>query len=126
MKRKILVVDDDPLSRLMIREALEQAEYEVATAKDIKEGLGKLRSEKIDLVVLDIILPGSSGYDFLDNCKNDKATKDIPIIAFTGRDSDEDIDRLKRMGALACLVKDKTPPGHLENIIKMIFEQQSK
>ncbi|MFH1578262.1 MAG: response regulator [Candidatus Omnitrophota bacterium] len=123
-KKKILLIDDDALTLMITRDSLQDADYEVVIAKDGKEGIAKLKSENVDLVILDLILPDIDGFAFLDTCKGDPQTKDVPVIAFTGRDSSEDIDKLKSRGALACLVKHKTPPGHLENIIRMIFEQQ--
>ncbi len=126
MKNKILVIDDDVLSLQITRDSLEYADYDVVTAKDVTEAIAKLRSEKIDLVILDLILPGTDGFGFLDICKNDSELKKIPVIAFTGRDSIEDVEKLKRRGVLACLIKDKTPPWHLENVVGLILEQKQK
>jgi len=121
MKKKILVVDDNRLSLEIARSNLEQAGYEVATAGDGNEGLEKLQKEKPDLVILDLVLPGLDGFGFLNICKKDSATKHIPVIVLTGRDSKEDMDEVRRLGALDCLVKYRVPSNLLREYIKTIF-----
>ena len=121
MKKKILVVDDNRLSLEFARSNLEQAGYEVTTAGDGNEGLEKLQKEKPDLVILDLVLPGLDGFGFLNICKKDSATRHIPVIVLTGRDSKEDMDEVRRLGALDCLVKYRVPPNLLREYIKTIF-----
>jgi len=120
-EKKILVVDDNRLSLEIARSNLEQAGYEVATAGDGNEGLEKLQKEKPDLVILDLVLPGLDGFGFLNICKKDSATKHIPVIVLTGRDSKEDMDEVRRLGALDCLVKYRVPSNLLREYIKTIF-----
>ena len=110
MDKKILVVDDNRLSREINCSTLESAGYKTIMASDGNEGLSLLRSGKVDLVILDLIMPGLDGFGFLGVCKNDPLLKDIPVIVITGRDSQEEINMVKGLGACECLAKHRMPP----------------
>ncbi len=84
---RILVVDDDPQIRRVLRTALVAQGYEVADARNGEEALEKHRDEKVDLVILDINMPGMSG---LETCRSIRSTSDIPIIMLTVRDAESD------------------------------------
>lgn len=118
MEKKILIIDDDILSRELNKAGLEKGGYRIIAVDDCNKGLEILKSEKIDLVVLDLILPGLDGFGFLSIIKQDPATKYIPVIVLTCRDSKEEIDEAMRLGALDCLVKYKTSPDGLLKFVK--------
>jgi two-component system, OmpR family, KDP operon response regulator KdpE len=84
---RILVVDDDPQIRRVLRTALVAQGYEVADARNGEEALEKVRDEKIDLLILDMNMPGMSG---LETCRTIRSTSDIPIIMLTVRDAEAD------------------------------------
>ena len=86
---QILIIDDDPQIRDVLRIALKQAGYEVVEAGDGAEGLAKARRGKADLIVLDIGLPEMDG---LELCRNLRADHDTPILFLTARD--DEIDRV--------------------------------
>src|ERR1044071_7224486 len=81
---RIMVVDDDPQIRRVLRTALVAQDYEVIDARNGEEALEKLRDEKLDLVILDMNMPGMSG---LEACRTIRATSDISIIMLTVRDT---------------------------------------
>lgn len=85
----ILIIEDDPQIRQMLRIALEQANFAVEDAGDGPEGLAKARTGRFDLVLLDIGLPGMDG---LQVCKRLRETDQTPVLFLTARD--EEIDRL--------------------------------
>jgi len=84
---RIMVVDDDPQIRRVLRTALVAQGYEVADARNGEEALEKVRDEKIDLLILDMNMPGMSG---LETCRTIRSTSDIPIIMLTVRDAEAD------------------------------------
>jgi len=84
---RILIVDDDPQIRRVLRTALVAQGYEVADTRNGEEALEKLRDEKIDLVILDVNMPGMSG---METCREIRSTSDIPIIMLTVRDAEPD------------------------------------
>ncbi len=82
-KKRILVVDDEPELVKAIQIRLETSGYEVLTACDGEEGLKKTKEYKPDLIVLDILMPKIQGNVMAAALKEDKETRDIPIIFLT-------------------------------------------
>ena len=87
MKRqpKILIVDDDPDIREAISAVLEHYSYEVITASDGEEGLDKLKEEKPDLMILDLLMPKMDGFSVLKEIQDPRRSKysNIPILILT-------------------------------------------
>jgi two-component system alkaline phosphatase synthesis response regulator PhoP len=82
--KKVLVVDDDQSMVTFVRTALEVEEYEVIDADDGLTGLSRAHEDAPDLIILDVYLPGESGFFVLRNLKSDSKTKDIPVVMLTG------------------------------------------
>jgi putative two-component system response regulator len=80
----ILVVDDKLDTLLLVRELLTSRGYNVLTASDADEAVQTIRNERPDLILLDVIMPGRSGYDLCRELKDDPATRLIPIVMITG------------------------------------------
>lgn len=89
MSAQILIVDDDPQIRDVLRIALGQAGYGVREAGDGPEGLAKARAGNVDVIVLDIGLPG---FDGLELCRRLRAERDTPVVFLTARH--DEIDRV--------------------------------
>lgn len=86
----ILVVDDDRAIREMMQLGLEQAGYVVQMAGSALEARQSIRAGRPDLILLDWMMPGQSGFDFAQSLRRDASTKDIPIIMLTARDQETD------------------------------------
>src|SRR5438094_6618269 len=84
---RILVVDDDPQIRRVLRTALSAQGDEVADARNGEEAVEKLHDEKPDLVILDMNMPRMNG---LETCRIVRTTSDVPIIMLTVRDTEAD------------------------------------
>jgi two-component system KDP operon response regulator KdpE len=82
-----MIVDDDPQIRRVLRTALVAQSYEVVDARNGEEALEKLRDQKVDLMILDINMPGMGG---LETCRSVRSTSDIPIIMLSVRDAESD------------------------------------
>jgi len=80
----ILVVDDKLDTLLLVRELLTSRGYNVTTASDADEALQAIKAERPDLILLDVIMPGRSGYDLCRELKDDPATRLIPVVMITG------------------------------------------
>lgn len=80
---KILLVDDDPDFIAATVEVLNSQPYEVITAKNGIEGLEKARSEKPDLILLDIIMPRMDGFETCQRLKSEPELADIPVVMLT-------------------------------------------
>src|SRR3989338_2806471 len=90
MKKKILVVDDEPEIIEGLTESLSLLGYDVIGARDGKEALRKVQLEKPDLIILDVVMPGMHGADVCAALKANPKTKEIPIIFVTGLRPKED------------------------------------
>jgi len=84
---RILVVDDDPQIRRVLRTTLIAQGYEVVDARSGDEALERVRSEKLDLVILDMNMPGMNG---IETCRSIRSNSDVAIVMLTVRDSEAD------------------------------------
>lgn len=96
MPKKILIVDDEPLIVKGLKYSLEQDGYETDSAQDGEEAVNKFFAGQYDLVLLDVMLPGCSGYDI---CRQIRDEIDIPILMVTARSSGIDVIRGLGLGA---------------------------
>lgn len=87
MKYKILIADDEAEIRDVLRLYLEKDGYEVTEAADGAEAMERLRKEKPDLAILDVMMPGLDGYRVLRNIREDN---NIPVIMLSAKDTDSD------------------------------------
>jgi two-component system phosphate regulon response regulator PhoB len=86
----ILVVDDDPAIREMIRLALTSGGYQVKEAGNALDARQSITDQVPDLILLDWMMPGQSGFDFARALQRDPSHKQIPVIMLTARDREED------------------------------------
>jgi two-component system cell cycle response regulator DivK len=94
---KILLVEDNEMNRDMLSRRLQKRNYTVLLAEDGQPGVDLARTEKPDLILMDMSLPGVSGWDASRQLKADPATAPIPIIALTAHAMAE--DRAKALAA---------------------------
>ena len=83
--RRVLVIDDDEISRYLVRNHLAGAPFVVTEAGDPRQGLLEARARRPDAIVLDLAMPEMSGFDVLDRLKEDPATMDIPVVILTSK-----------------------------------------
>jgi CheY-like chemotaxis protein len=84
MAKKILIVDDEVEQIDFASTILEASGYTLITAMDGKEGMNKAKTEKPDLILMDIMMPEQGGIGMYQNLKHDEDTKNIPVIIVTG------------------------------------------
>ena len=105
---KILLVEDDQFLSSLLKTRLEKEKFEVTLAHDGSEALRVLKTFKPDLILLDIILPGKSGFDLLEEIKSDPQLHDkksIPVIIISNLGQESDIERGKELGVIDYFVK---------------------
>jgi two-component system phosphate regulon response regulator PhoB len=101
VQKRILIVDDEPAIREMVAFALRKADYEPAHAGDAREAQAAISDRIPDLILLDWMLPGTSGLELARRWRRDDLTRDIPIIMLTARGEEND-----RVGGLEAGVDD--------------------
>lgn len=126
-KAKILVTDDDQDIRDSLQAILEGEDYEVATAADKEEGWEKIRADKPDLMILDVMMKSwQDGFEMARELKNDPEFSDIPILMLTGVKEHTGIDFKSSAGnddwnpVEAFLEKPIQPEMLLEEIEKLL------
>jgi twitching motility two-component system response regulator PilH len=103
--KKILIVDDSPTDRQYLLEVLSKQGYECVTAQGGDEAIEKSKSERPDLILMDIIMPGTDGYKATRVIAHDPATKHIPVIMCTSKNLETDKVWGLRQGAKDYIVK---------------------
>ena len=90
MSRRILVVEDEAPIREMICFVLEQKGYQTVEAEDYDSAINKLCEPYPDLILLDWMLPGGSGINYIKHLKREELTRHIPVVMLTARGEEED------------------------------------
>jgi len=118
MKKKILIVEDDQFLHKILAMKIKAAGFDVISAYDGESALKKIK-ERPDLILLDLILPQMSGFEFLGEIKINEEYKKIPVIVLSNLGQEEDIERAKSLGAVDYLVKANFS---IDEVIKKIKE----
>ena len=121
-KKTILFVDDNNVDRTFISRILAKYDFNVLLAEDGPIGLRMAREHKLDLILLDILLPGISGIELCKKFKEAPATKDIPIIFYTSIDVPKEFINYAACGA-SDYVQKNMPPQELVDSINAILKK---
>ncbi len=105
LKKHILLVEDEDALRKMVKYRLEGYNYSVSAAATGEEGLNKVYEGKVDLIILDIMLPGLDGYEVCRRLKSNLRYSEIPILMFTAKGSGDSQEKAFEAGADDYLVK---------------------
>lgn len=103
--KKVLVVDDSPTERHNLSEILTSSGFEVVTASDGAEGVKKAESEMPDLILMDVVMPGVSGFQATRSITKNEKTAHIPVMMCTSRSQETDRTWGLKQGATKYLVK---------------------
>ena len=120
--KKILMVEDDPYLREFYRRLLERDGVEMIIADDGEQGFEMLQSEDPDLILLDILLPGMTGIEFLQKLRNENV-QHAPIIVLTDLDQTGVEEKARELGAVDYLPKHETDSMELQRRITKIFSE---
>ncbi len=116
MSRKILIVDDEVYILHILDFSLGAEGFEVITAADGEEALEKARTEKPDLVVLDVMMPKVDGFEACRRLKNDPETRELPVILLTAKGREVDRKMGIEVGADDYMVKPFSPSKLIQKI----------
>ena len=114
--KTILVVDDSPTDRQFLSDLLAKNGFTVATAQSAEEAIAKVKAQRPDLVLMDVVMPGQSGFQATRTLTRDEATKDIPVILCTTKGQETDKVWGMRQGARDYIVKPVSGPDLLAKI----------
>jgi len=120
-KHKVLLVDDESGIRRILRIFLEVEGFHVLEAVNANQTFQVLDEEKPDVVILDVILFGTTGFEICEKIKSNPKTRDIYVILFTALTKDSDVAEGERVGADLYLMKPLNPKDIVERV-KAVFE----
>lgn len=121
MAAQILVVEDEGSLSDLYRTILTEAGYEVFTSADGEEALELIKSNKYDLVLLDLLLPGIKGVDILISLAKDKLLKSRKIVVLSNAGDQEIKEQVMDIGACDFIVKSDLTPGQIVNKVKKLL-----
>ncbi|MCL5774018.1 MAG: response regulator [Firmicutes bacterium] len=104
-KKKIMIVDDEPELLESLEMSLKMNNFDSVKAGSGKECLDLVKTQKPDLIVLDIMMPEMDGFEVLNRLKADNGTKDIPVILLTAKTGDMDVLKGYQEGAAVYITK---------------------
>jgi two-component system response regulator TctD len=124
MTHKVLIVDDDPSTRFVVAEAMRGIGWDVTQVEDGCEVEEHLRSDRFDLVILDLYMPGMNGFEVLRQLRNQsesamhhwKTPSTVDVAVLSGAANREALEFAKKIGADACLAK----PFDLEDLYRVV------
>lgn len=96
----ILVVDDSTTNIVLLEAILEEKGYIIHKALSAREAFNIISKNKIDLILLDLLMPKISGFEFLEEIRKNKKTTNIPVIVVSALTEEETIDKILKMGAI--------------------------
>ncbi len=105
MDRRVLLIEDEPSIVEAIRFILTRAGWAVQTHSDGVDAVARVRESRPDVVILDVMLPGRSGFDILEELRADPATVGLPVLLLTAKGQTADRDRAERSGASRYMTK---------------------
>jgi DNA-binding response OmpR family regulator len=117
---RILVVDDEPHIRRVLSAILGRHGFDVTMASDGAQGLDELGAEQVDLVILDLMMPGANGLEILSKIRSDPLRADTPVIILTAKGQDTDRDAALAGGANDFLTKPFSPKKLIARIHEIL------
>ncbi len=105
----VLVVEDNTVNRLTLAKGVEREGHRVLTAENGRQALDVLRAERVELVLLDLVMPEMDGYEVLAAMHRDPALRDLPVLVISAVEENEAIARAIERGAIDCLPKPFDP-----------------
>lgn len=116
--KKVLAIEDEKFLSNVLKQRLEKEGFTVSQAFDGEDGLKKAREEKPDLILLDLILPQLSGFEFLQTVKTDPQLSQIPVVVASNLGQQSDIEKAKSFGVIDYYVKATTPVDDIVGMVK--------
>ena len=122
MKPKILIIEDDTFIAELIAKILSKENFDVDLAFDGEVGLKKIKTQTPDLILLDLVIPGISGFEILKKVKKESKTKKIPVIIISNLGTPEEVQKGLQLGADAYLIKSNSLPDDLLKKMREILQ----
>ena len=120
-KYNVLAVDDIPLNLVLVQKMLSRFNFKMRTASGGQEALDAVATERPDLILLDLMMPGSDGFEVIRRLRENPATSDIQIVILSALNSNEDVIKGFNAGANDFIMK----PIIMEKLLTCVVTQMS-
>jgi two-component system, chemotaxis family, response regulator WspR len=124
-KKNILIVEDDNFVAEVYLAKLSEMGYETVLAQNGEEGLTELKKGKVDLILLDILMPIMNGIEMLEEVKKNEEWKNIPVILLTNIGEKESIQKVREMGVKDYLIKSHFTPAEVIEKVESVFKENN-
>lgn len=124
MTQSVLVVDDEPMARTLLRLMLVRAGFAVIEAENGFEALAKAQQQRPDIVLLDVMMPGMDGFTVCETLRQQSETADLPIIMLSAKTDLASVNKGIRLGATEYLTK-PISPDELTQQVQNVLEQNT-
>ena len=123
MKKLILLIEDDSFIQRLYQKTFQLHGYEIEAAFDGDQAITKLETmkEKPTIILLDIMMPKTSGFDVLRYLKSKEKFKNIPVVVLTNLDRKEDEEKVLELGAVSYLIKSQYEPSEVVDKVQEII-----
>ena len=115
--KKILLIEDDPFLGSLLGNRLKKEGFDLVVAKSGNEAMKALKANTPDIILLDIILPGKSGFEVLEDMKTDPQIPKVPVVIISNLGQESDIERGKELGAVEYIVKARVS---IDDLVKKV------
>ena len=105
MTKRVLVIEDEPNIIEAVSFILSRDGWDVKTHSNGHDAIGAIHARAPDLIILDVMLPGRSGFEILRDIRSDPRTSDMPVLMLTARGQDNDREKAERYGASKYMTK---------------------
>jgi len=122
--KRVLLVEDDRFLRRACEASLRQFGLTVTTAADGEEGLRLARSERPDIILLDMLMPKLSGLEVLRALRSDEATRSMPVLILSNSSREQDIAEVTRLGVSGYFVKSNLSLQELGELVGRVLDDQ--
>ena len=123
--KKVLIIEDDPLLHTLLTDKLAQLRtegLEMYPTMSGEEGLAKAREVKPDIILLDLVLPGMTGFELLEKLRADPSIAHTPVAILSNLSDDSDKEKAKSLGVVAYLVKANFSLSEISTAIRQILQ----
>jgi len=119
-RKKILVIDDSETNLLLLRAVLEDAGYDVELLDDSQKAVAYIDNYQPDLILLDLLMPGMDGFEFMHKIHQDTSKTGFPIVVVTAYDSQDNKQKAKDLGAVDVINKPIDISSFLDKVEQIV------
>lgn len=120
----ILVIEDDAFMSGLLNRKLAQENFKISAATNTEEAKQVLAKDPVNLILLDIVLPGVDGMTFLTELKKSPEYKNIPVVIISNLGQEEEVEKGIKEGASDYLIKANSTPGEIANKVKELLDKK--